>query len=40
MTKAMVKKLLHGPTVYLKGHGNSVDLRLAREIFQLPGEEI
>ncbi len=40
MTKAMVKKLLHGPTVYLKGHGNSVDLRLAREIFQLPGEEV
>ncbi len=40
MTRAMVKKLLHGPTVYLKGHGNSVDLRQAREIFQLPEEEI
>ena len=39
MTKALVKKLLHGPTVYLKSRGDSVDLELAREIFQLPEEE-
>lgn len=38
MTRAIVKKLLHGPTVYLKGHGNSATLRAAREIFQLQDE--
>ena len=39
MTRALVKKLLHGPTVYLKDHGGSVDLGLTREIFQLPRED-
>ena len=39
MTKALVKKLLHGPTVYLKDHGDSVDLGLTREMFQLPHED-
>ena len=40
MTKALVKKLLHGPTVYLKDHGNSVDLGLARAMFQLSDEDL
>ena len=39
MTKAMIKKLLHAPTVYLKAHGSSIDLGLARDIFQLPIED-
>ena len=40
MTKALVKKLLHGPTVYLKDHGNSVDLRLIRQMFQMRDENL
>ena len=39
MTRAIVKKLLHGPTVFLKEHRDAADLRLAREVFQLPDEE-
>ena len=39
MTQAIVKKLLHGPTVYLKEHRDTADFRLAREFFQLPNEE-
>ena len=35
MTQAIVKKILHGPTVYLKEHRNPSDLRMAREIFDL-----
>lgn len=39
MTQAIVKKMLHGPTVYLKDHRNPSDLRVAREIFELSAEE-
>ena len=39
MTQAIVKKMLHGPTVYLKEHRNPSDLRVAREIFDLSAEE-
>jgi len=39
MTQAIVKKILHGPTVYLKEHRNPSDLRTAREIFKLGDNE-
>jgi glutamyl-tRNA reductase len=39
MTQAIVKKILHGPTMYLKEHRNPSDLRTAREIFKLGGNE-
>lgn len=39
MTQAIVKKILHGPTVHLKEHRSPSDLRTAREIFELSTEE-
>ena len=39
MTQAIVKKMLHGPTVHLKEHRSPSDLRMAREIFELREEE-
>jgi glutamyl-tRNA reductase len=39
MSHAIVNKLLHGPTVYLKGRREPADLRVAREIFRLAGED-
>ena len=39
MTQAIVKKILHGPTVYLKEHRSPSELRMAREIFELRAEE-
>ena len=39
MTQAIVKKILHGPTVYLKEHRSPSDLRMAREVFDLSDEE-
>ena len=39
MTQGIVKKILHGPTVYLKEHRSPNDLRMAREIFKLGAEE-
>ena len=39
MSRSIVKKMLHGPTVYLKGRRNSSDFLTAREIFQIPGED-
>jgi glutamyl-tRNA reductase len=35
MTRAIVKKLLHSPTVYLKAQSNTGRTRLVREIFDL-----
>ncbi len=35
MTRAIVKKMLHGPTVYLKKHRSSSDLRTAQQMFQI-----
>jgi glutamyl-tRNA reductase len=40
MTRAIVNKLLHSPTVYLKDRPASGDLEVAREIFRLTEEEI
>ena len=40
MTRAITNKLLHGPTVYLKGHPDSSNLSVAQEIFQISPEEI
>ena len=39
MTLAIVKKILHSPTVHLKEHRSPSDLRTAREIFELSAEE-
>jgi glutamyl-tRNA reductase len=39
MTRAIVNKLLHNPTVYLKQQRNPGNLHIAREIFQLPTED-
>ena len=39
MTQAIIKKILHGPTVYLKEHRSPSELRMAREIFELRAEE-
>ena len=39
MTRAIVNKLLHGPTVYLKGQRTSDDLHVARDMFRLSDEE-
>jgi glutamyl-tRNA reductase len=39
MTQAIVKKILHGPTIYLKEHRSPSDLRMARKIFELGAEE-
>ncbi len=38
MTHAIVNKLLHSPTVYLKGRREPADLRVAKEIFRLADE--
>ena len=35
MTRAIVKKMLHGPTVYLKKHRSPSDLRTAQQMFQI-----
>ena len=35
MTRAIVNKLLHGPTIYLKGQRTSDDLHVARDMFRL-----
>ena len=35
MTRAIVNKLLHNPTTYLREHQNPENLRLARELFNL-----
>ena len=35
MTRAIVKKMLHGPTVYLKEHRSPNDLRTAQKMFQI-----
>ncbi len=35
MTRAIVKKMLHGPTVYLKKHRSPTDLRTAQQMFQI-----
>ncbi len=35
MTRAIVKKMLHGPTVYLKKHRSPNDLRTAQQMFQI-----
>ena len=35
MTRAIVKKMLHGPTVYLKKHRTPSDLRTAQQMFQI-----
>jgi len=40
MTHAIVNKLLHGPTVYLKGRRAPADLRVAKEIFRLAEEDL
>jgi glutamyl-tRNA reductase len=40
MTRAIVNKLLHGPTVYLKGQHAPADLRVAKEIFRLADEDL
>jgi glutamyl-tRNA reductase len=40
MTHAIVNKLLHGPTVYLKGRRAPADLRVAKEIFRLADEDL
>ena len=40
MTRAIINKLLHDPTVYLKGHPDSNNLNVAKEIFRLSQEEI
>jgi glutamyl-tRNA reductase len=40
MTHAIVNKLLHGPTVYLKGRHVPADLRVAKEIFRLTDENL
>ena len=39
MTQAIVNKLLHGPTVYLKGQRTSDDLHVARDMFRLTDDE-
>ena len=39
MTRAIVNKLLHGPTVYLKEQRASYNLQIAREMFRLSDEE-
>ena len=39
MTRAIVKKMLHGPTVYVKGHRNASDLRTAQQMFQINEED-
>ena len=39
MTRAIINKLLHDPTVYLKGHPDSNNLSVAKEIFRLSQEE-
>ena len=38
MTRAIVNKLLHQPTTYLKGQHNAEELRLTRELFNLADE--
>ncbi len=40
MTHAIVNKLLHDPTVYLKGRRSTASLQVAREIFRLADEEL
>ncbi|MCH7622367.1 MAG: glutamyl-tRNA reductase, partial [Chloroflexi bacterium] len=40
MTQAIVNKLLHAPTVYLKGQPNSGNLKVAREFFKISEEDI
>ena len=35
MSRALVKKILHAPTAYLKEHSGSDDLRLVRDLFDL-----
>lgn len=35
MTRAIVKKMLHGPTVYLKQHRSPTDLYTAQQMFQI-----
>ena len=39
MARAIVNKLLHNPTTYLRQHSNSRDLKLVREIFGLVDED-
>jgi len=39
MTRAIVNKLLHNPTVYLKQQRNPGNVHTAREMFRLPTEE-
>ncbi len=40
MSRALVKKLLHAPTAYLKEHSGSDDLRLVRDLFDLDHEAV
>ena len=40
MTRAITNKLLHDPTVFFKGHPDSNNLNVAKEIFRLSQEEI
>ena len=39
MTRAIINKLLHDPTVYLKGHPDASNLSVAKEIFRLSQEQ-
>ena len=40
MTRAIINKLLHYPTVYFNGHSDSNNLNVAKEIFRLSQREI